>query len=198
MPDNYEEIIFEDIVVPFVLSPLHNKDIDEKSDPEKNPYHPYKKPHYHAMVMFSNVKSYAQLVKGTAEVPPILGKLNVSHVSQVHSTNAMVRYFVHADHKHKAQYDVSDITTFNGADIENLWERNDREINGNLNDMLTVIDEEDITEFADFVDRARYDMFNEWFPLITGKYAPFLIAYIRSKNWKKKEKEENNKLIKND
>lgn len=168
LPDDYEEIIEERLTIPFVMSPLHDKDVNKDGTP--------KKAHYHNMVMFTNVKSYKQVV----DMVRVLG---AGHCDQVHSTQAMVRYFIHADQKDKAQYLKEDIKCFNGANLETLFEKNDKEIYMNLNDMMSVIDERGFTEFAQFVDFTRKEMFSEWFPLVCGQYAYFLMNYIKSKRY---------------
>ena len=113
-------MIEEEITVSFVVSPLHDKDEMKGSDPKKNPFHPYKKPHYHNMISFSQVKSYGQ-------VNEIISKLGAKHCEQVHSTHSMVRYFIHADQKNKAQYLKKDIQALNGADIDKMFTVNDKE-----------------------------------------------------------------------
>lgn len=169
--------------VPFVLSPLHDKDIAGEGkgyDGTK-----FKKPHYHAMIMFSNVKTYKQVsemvscltVKGTSPI----------HVSMVHSTQAMVRYFIHADHKDKAQYQKEDIKAFNGADVDDLYEKNDQEINGILKKIIETIEDNDITEYSDLVKLCLDpEYFNDWFSLVSGKYQFFLFNYLKSKHFKQK------------
>lgn len=184
LPDNFKEIIEgetnpqHDIsLVPFVMSPCHDKDLADQGKGWNGT--PFKKPHYHNMVMFSQVKSYKQVL---AMVKP----LGASHVSQVHSTQAMVRYFIHADHKEKAQYQKSEIKTFNGADLDNLFEKNDKEINGILKNLINLIDDNDITEYHRLVTLCMTDeYFDTYFPLVSGKYQFFVLNFIKSKRFDK-------------
>lgn len=185
MPSNFKEIIEGDTdpqhdisLIPFVMSPLHDKDLADEGKGHNGT--PYKKPHFHNMIMFSQVKSFNQ-VKGMVEV------LGAGHVSQVHSTQAMVRYFIHADHKKKAQYKRDDINAFNGADLDNLFEKNDREINGILKKIIETINDNDITEYNQLVNLClTQEYFDEWFPLVSGKYQYFLSTYLKSKHFQMK------------
>lgn len=170
MPENWKEIIEERLLVPFVMSPLHDKDLKEDGT--------FKKAHYHNMVMFSNVKSYKQV----GELVSCLG--GTVAVSQVHSTQAMIRYFVHADQKQKAQYNKKDIQSFNGADIDNLFEKNDKEIYGMLSDILEFIEDNTITEFIDLLNHCRKESLTDWFPLVSGKYSYLLTQAVNSKRFK--------------
>lgn len=174
LPKDYQTIIEEELTVPFVQSPLHDKDLLEGSTPEKNPFHPYKKPHYHNMLMFTNVKANKQ-------VCDMVKKLGGTVATQVHSTQAMVRYFVHADQKNKAQYEKSEIKTYNGADLDNLFEKNDKEIYQIISDIIDFIEENTITELIDLMNYARKEMMSEWFPILTGKQS-FIITKIVDSN----------------
>lgn len=178
LPNNYIELIEEKILVPLVISPIHDKDVAEEGKGYNNTI--YKKPHYHAMVMFTNVKSYKQ-------VKELYQPLGVSHVDQVHSTQAMIRYFIHADHKDKSQYQKDDIKSFNGADIQSIFEKNDKEIYGNLADIIKLIDDNSIEEFSDLVKICLMpDYYNDYFELVCGKYHFFLLNYLKSVHFKNK------------
>jgi len=185
LPTNFKEIIEGDTdpqydisLVPFVISPIHDKDLAEEGKGWNGT--PYKKPHYHNMIMFSQVKSYKQ-------VKDLVAVLGAGHVSQVHSTQSMIRYFIHADHKKKAQYKKEDILALNGADIDNLFEKNDREINGILKNIIEVINDNDITEYSEIVNLCLSpEYFEDWFPLVSGKYQFFIVNYLKSKHFKGK------------
>lgn len=183
IPENFKEILegetspqHDIALVPMFISPCHDKDLPEAGKPGYNGT-PYKKPHYHNMVMFSQVKSYKQVL-GMVKV------LGAAHVSQVHSTQAMIRYFIHADHKDKAPYKREDIKAFNGADIDNIFAQNDREINGVLKTLIELIDDNDITEYHILVKLCMSpDYFETYFPMISGKYQFFVLNFIRSKRF---------------
>jgi hypothetical protein len=189
LPENFREIIegetekTEDIaLVPLFLSPIHDKDIADEGKGYNGTI--YKKPHYHAMITYSQVKSYKQVLA----MVKILG---ASHVSQVHSTSAMIRYFIHADHKDKAPYKREDIRAFNGADIDNIFEKNDQEINGILKSLIELIDDNDILEYHILVKLCmQEEYFNTYFPLISGRFQFFVLNFIKSKRFDGRQKKE--------
>ena len=182
MPENFKEIIegettpqHDIALVPLFLSPCHDKDLAEAGKGWNGT--PFKKPHYHAMVMYSQVKSYKQVLG-------MIKALGATQVSQVHSTQAMIRYFIHADHKEKAQYKREDIRAFNGADIDNVFEHNDKEINGIVKNLITLIDDNDITEYHVLVKLCMQpEYFETYFPLVSGKYQFFVLNFIKSKRF---------------
>lgn len=178
LPENHEEIIEERLHVPFVRSPLHDRDLKPEKDRNSLMLKIFKDEHYHNMIMFTNVKSYKQVKEEF--VDPLGG----ARPEQVHSTQAMVRYFTHEDQPNKTRYDKEDIKCFNGADLTSLWEKNDKEIYNNLNDMLEVIERNNIIEYSDFIDLVRKEYFQEWFPLVTGSYSFFIRNYITSRRHK--------------
>ena len=180
MPENFKEILegettpqHDIALVPLFISPCHDKDLAEAGKGWNDTL--FKKPHYHNMVMFSQVKSYKQVLA-------MVKTLGANHVSQVHSTQAMIRYFVHADHKDKAQYHRDDIRAFNGADIDNVFAQNDREINGVVRTLINLIDDNNITEYHVLVKLCMTDeYFDTYFALISGKYQFFVLNFIKSK-----------------
>ena len=183
LPDNYVELIEEKLIFPFVLSPVHDVDVADEGKGYEGTI--YKKPHFHGMVMFTNVKSFKQVLTMLQEA---LGKQAVSNVAQVHSTQSMVRYFIHADHKKKAQYSKKDIRCFNGADLETLFEKNDREIYYLLGEIISFINDNQVEEIIDLLVYAKQQEADTWFPLITGKYSYIITKCIDSCRFKNESK----------
>src|SRR5690625_5536283 len=103
-PENWIDILQKEYVK-MVVSPLHDKDV--------NPDDTLKKSHFHVLFMFDGVKSY-NLVKSIADsfYAPI--------TQIVGSANGLSLYMLHLDIPDKAQYNFSDLQTFNGADITEL------------------------------------------------------------------------------
>lgn len=137
-PENYLEIL-EEIHVPFVLSPWHDKDVNKKTGE-------FKKAHKHGAFYFNSLKSYAQV----SEL--IKDKLNgPAHVEPVISPKGMYDYFVHAENPEKSQYDIKDIETGGGFELDKFL------INNNSDDFLsTIIDVIDKNNFTEFNHLVRY------------------------------------------
>lgn len=139
-PENYLDI-FESIHVPFVLSPWHDKDINSSTGE-------ILKAHKHGAFYFDSLKSYNQVSEILQE------KLNAPpHVEVIQSPKGMYDYFTHADNPEKAPYDINDIESGCGFELDKfLIEQNTDEF---LNEVIDVIEDNDFTEFEDLVRYAR-------------------------------------------
>lgn len=139
-PENYLEIL-ESLRVPFVLSPWHNKDINSETGE-------IKKSHKHGALYFDSLKSYSQVSELISD------KLNgPSHVEIVLSPKGMFNYFTHADNPDKTLYNVEDIESGCGFEIDKfLLEQNSDNF---MNEVIDIIEENNFTEFEDLVRYAR-------------------------------------------
>lgn len=139
-PKNYLEIL-ESLRVPFVLSPWHDKDINSETGE-------IKKSHKHGALYFDSLKSYSQVSELISD------KLNgPSHVEIVLSPKGMFNYFTHADNPDKTLYNVEDIESGCGFEIEKfLLEQNSDNF---MNEVIDIIEENNFTEFEDLVRYAR-------------------------------------------
>lgn len=139
-PENYLEIL-EDLHIPFILSPWHDKDINRKTGE-------LKKAHKHGAFFFDSLKSYSQvseLIKDKLKGP--------AHVEPIMSPKGMYDYFVHAENPEKSPYDIKNIETGCGFELDKFL------INNNSDDFLStiidVIDKKNFTEFNHLVRYAR-------------------------------------------
>ena len=139
-PENYLEIL-ESLRVPFVLSPWHDKDINSETGE-------IKKSHRHGALYFDSLKSYSQVSELISD------KLNgPSHVEIVLSPKGMFNYFTHADNPDKTLYNVEDIESGCGFEIDKfLLEQNSDNF---MNEVIDIIEENNFTEFEDLVRYAR-------------------------------------------
>lgn len=142
-PEDYLAVL-DDIKVPYVLSPWHDKDIDRKTGE-------LKKFHKHGAFFFDSLKSYSQV----SEL--ITTKLNgPSHVEVVMSPTGLYNYFTHAENDDKTQYNIEDIESGCGFDLDKFIV--DNSTDDFINDVIDVIEDNDFTEFEELVWYAReYD-----------------------------------------
>lgn len=139
-PKNYLDIL-EELHIPFVLSPWHNKDINKETGE-------FKKAHKHGALYFDSLKSYSQ-------VSELLTKnLNTpAHVEPVMSPKGMYDYFTHAENPEKTLYDINEIETGCGFELDKFL------INNNSDEFLSmvidIIEERNFTEFNNLVRYAR-------------------------------------------
>lgn len=163
-PENWREII-DDLHVPWVESPLHDRDV--------NPDGELKKPHWHVMIMFSSNKSYSQIREITM-------KLRSPNPQKVANAKGMVRYFAHIDNPEKYQYKKADILSHAGAEISGYLSVTTAERYELINEMMEFIGDQKITEIKDLLDYARCERFDDWFPLLCDNSAYIVDAYIKS------------------
>lgn len=163
-PENWREII-DEMRVPWIESPLHDKDTDPNGE--------VKKAHWHVMMMFSSNKSYEQIREITMQ-------LRAPNPQKVANAKGMVRYFAHMDNPEKFQYDKSEIKTYGGADIGNYLAITTTERYELIREMLSFIKENDIVEMTQIMDYAMEERFDDWFPLLTDNSAYIVGQYIKS------------------
>jgi hypothetical protein len=171
-PSNWREIITES-KVPVFISPLHDQD--------KNPTGEPKKPHYHVMAMYDNVKTKEQ----AEEFFISFGGVGCEVVNSV---RGYARYLCHLDNPEKAQYKIDDVTSLGGADyMHSIGTAADKA--KTIREMLAYIEENDITCFADLSLHASINR-SDWFDTLINNGAYFIKEYIKSRTWKLHHEEE--------
>lgn len=163
-PQNWREII-EDVHVPWVESPLHDKDV--------NPDGEIKKAHWHVMVMFSSNKTYEQIREITL-------KLASPNPQKVANAKGMVRYFAHMDNPEKFQYSKNEIIAHSGAEIDTYLSATKAERYELIREMMNFINENKIIEMKDILDYSMRERFDDWFPLLCDNSAYIIDSYIKS------------------
>ena len=135
-PINYLEVL-EEMMIPFILSPWHDKDINKLTG-ELN------KPHKHGALFFESLKSYSQVSNLLTE------KLNTpSHIEMIHSPTGMLNYFTHASNPEKILYDTEKIECGAGFKLDKfLTEQNSDNV---ISDIIDIIEEQNFKEFKDLV-----------------------------------------------
>ncbi|MDN6437058.1 MAG: replication protein, partial [Lactococcus sp.] len=139
-PEDYLDIL-ENMHIPYVLSPWHDKDIN-KSTGE------FKKAHKHGALFFDSLKSYSQVSDLLTE------KLNTpAHIEIVMSPKGMYDYFIHAANPDKSPYDIDDIESGCGFELDKFIA--EQATDDFLNEIIDLIEDNHITEFEDLVKYAR-------------------------------------------
>lgn len=151
LDDNWKAII-DDYHIQWILSPLHDRDVDSGKQ--------LIKPHYHIVFYFEGKKNYKQVLS-------ICRSFGAVNPQKVESMIGMVRYLIHADNPEKYQYSRSLIEVHGGIDIDRFFKRSVYEKNAILTEMEEYIYENNITNFADF---AYYSAKNEpeWFDILNN------------------------------
>lgn len=163
-PDNWRELL-DDLHIPWVESPLHDKDVEPTGE--------LKKAHWHILLMFANKKSYKQAKK-------ISQMLNAPNPQKCENAKGMVRYFAHMDSPHKYQYDKSGIVSHCGADVSSFLQATKSDRYKLIKEMIQFVRENDVIEMKDLIDYAMESRFEDWFPLLCDNSAFIMEQYIKS------------------
>lgn len=136
LPDNWIEIL-RSTGLQCVISPLHDKDINDDGEP--------KKPHYHVIAVYSGPTSF-RVVKSLTD------SLNAPIPKALESVRGYYRYLTHKDNPEKAQYDERDIVCINGFSILDFVELTKSEVNAIKKSLTTLIRDQGILEYSDFIN----------------------------------------------
>lgn len=171
-PENYLDIL-EEMHIPFVLSPWHDKDVNKETGE-------FKKAHKHGVLFFESLKSYTQVSELLTE------KLNTpSHVEIVMSPKGMYDYFIHAENPDKTLYSIDEIESGCGFELEQFLITNNNE--EYLSTVIDIIEEHNFTEFNNLVRYARVENPSLLNLIINKTY--FFAKYLDSRRYSDKRKE---------
>lgn len=185
---------------------LHDKDIYSEADLKKYQKNndgnspnwkvgDIKKPHYHIVLRFENLKS----ING---VLSMLAPLDVKHVKVVQNERGMIRYLIHIDDAEKYQYKREDIITLCDYKIDKFFEcdKDVNEIYMDLQKMLSCDKDEDYCfDYALFSDYITYNFGVEYVKILMKHNTHFrnvIASRIKQKEYKKynKNREEEKEL----
>ena len=168
-PDNWLDIL-KGLHVPFVLSPLHDKDIKDKTTGE------LKKPHYHCIIRYRSKKSFRQVKSEVCD------KINGPIPQPVVDFPMMVRYLAHLDDPNKYQYNVEDIQIYGNIDIkEYIYDKREYQYEV-LKEILDFCEKYDIQEYSTIVNYCK-DERPKWFPFVTKTFRATIDSYVRSQRY---------------
>lgn len=124
--------VLRDFHVPFLLSPLHDKDVDGDGV--------IKKAHYHLVLYFDSLKSASQ-----AQV--IFDAIGGVGCQSVQSPVSYARYLIHADDPDKYQYSAEDVVAY-GLDYMqcSLDEKSQKYLG--ISDVISYVLENGISSFS--------------------------------------------------
>lgn len=163
-PEKWRQIL-DETGEKWIESPLHDKDVNETTNE-------IKKPHWHIIVSFKNKKSYDQVVE-------ISKKLNAPLPQKVGSLQGAVQYLWHRNNPEKAQYNKSEVIAHNGFKYRQYLTDIGVDTDVILQEVIAWISETGCVEYADLVNYAVVEKFDDWFQVVRSQTI-FLNAYIRS------------------
>lgn len=124
--------VLKDFHVPFLLSPLHDKDVDGDGV--------IKKAHYHLVLYFDSLKSAAQ-----AQV--IFDAIGGVGCQSVQSPLSYARYLIHADDPDKYQYSAEDVVAYGLDYLQCCLDEKSQKYLG-ISDVIAYVIENNIESFS--------------------------------------------------
>lgn len=163
VPENWRSVLSDSHIPAAAI--LHDRDVTADGE--------LKKPHYHVMLFYRSVKSYAQ-------VRALTDSLNATSPEQVGDTRGYVRYLCHADDPDKAQYSISEIIRFGGVDLRKWLKPTIEERYDLISEMIAFCNDNNVTEFAELMTYASLERHDDWFPLLCDNSAYVMRSHIAS------------------
>lgn len=176
LPEDWRDRM-DELGVRWIEGPLHDQDVNADGTPKKS--------HIHTLWIFDAVKHLEQVsglfksVLGESESGSIIG---VATPQMCNDRSQSVRYMAHLDHPNKAQYDVKQIVGHNGADPAEVMRYSATETAAMMVAMEEYIEQNGITELAEFSAAIRYD-YPEWYNILSKKETYYFNAFIRSRRY---------------
>lgn len=132
--DGLVERLEEEVPVPLLLSPIHDKDLLKDGTPEK--------PHLHFILAFAGRKKYDEALE-------LMRPFGVNILKAVDDLPRDEKYMCHLESKveRKAHYPIEELTPINGYQCKYLGERQEQ---SDFSYLHRIIEEEGIVLFADF------------------------------------------------
>lgn len=164
-PDNWQDIL-SSALVPALISPLHDKDINPTGEP--------KKPHYHVLISFENVKTKEQAQE-------IFTTINGVGCEVVNSLRGYSRYLCHLDNPEKHQYNTDDVRCLCGADYtSNIGLPTDKY--KCIKEMMQFCKDNDIYSYANLIEYCADEHF-DWFRVLCDSGTVVIKEYLKSRKW---------------
>ena len=171
-PENWRKLL-DETHVEIVVSPLHDKDVNEDGTP--------KKAHHHITFMSPTDKTYEQ-------VEELTSSLNATIPIKCLSVKGSIRYMVHKDNPEKHQYNWSDIVCYGGANLTSLCAATSTERLQIQKDIINFIRDNDIFEFSDLLDSIQKMDNDDWLNVSLNYSTISINAYIKSRRFKEEQR----------
>ena len=169
LPTNWLEIL-QETGLAVAISPLHDKDLNPDNTP--------KKPHYHILFCYDGPTTYNN-------VKNLCDSLNATIPIKIESPRGMYRYHIHLDNPEKYQYDDRDRILMNGIDPASFNGLTSSEILKIKREIITLIEDNVITEYRDLVKFFADNDMNDFFQVASSN-TMFINTYLSSFRNKKK------------
>ena len=153
-----------------LISPLHDRDINPDGKP--------KKPHWHVLFVFDNVKSMEQ-------AKTLAKKIGGVGCEAVSSVRGYARYLIHADNPEKAQYSADDVVSVNGADFLDLTTLPSDKYKA-IGEMLDWCVANDVLSYGELLMYARANQ-QDWFRVLCDSATLVMKEFLKSQQWEREQ-----------
>jgi len=164
-PDDWQERLNQ-LRIPAIISPLHDRDITEDGE--------IKKEHYHVLLMYDGVKTLEQARED-------ISMFNGVGCEVVRSIRGYARYLIHADDPDKYQYDAKDVIELNGADFSHIA-RGVTDKYMAIAEMMDYCKQNGIISYAQLLEIARETNYS-WFMALCDNATIVMKEYLKSRAW---------------
>lgn len=164
-PDNWMDILAEQFV-PILISPLHDSDV--------NPDGEAKKPHYHVLIAYDNVKTIDQ-------AKSLISLVNGVGCEIIQSLRGYARYLCHLDNPEKYQYNQDKVRALCGADYSNIigLATDKYKALGEMQDFCEKYNVSSFYALSQYARKNRYD----WYRILCDCGAIFMREHLKSRKW---------------
>lgn len=162
--------------IPVLISPLHDKDINPGGEP--------KKAHYHLVLLFDGPKD-EHIVR---EILDSVCEKGYQGLEYINSIRGYGRYLCHMDNPEKYQYDQAEVRSMNGADFNKIIELPSDKYKA-VGEIMDFIEENDIYSYRKLLNWCRRNKF-DWFKCLCDNGTYVILEYLRSRTWEQNNKDE--------
>lgn len=164
-PENWKDIL-EDLCIPALVSPLHDKDMTDDGE--------LKKEHYHIMLMFEGVKT-------TEQVKELFAQIGGVGTEPINCAKAYTRYLCHLDNPDKVQYNPDDILYLSGADYDSMIRLTINKYTA-ISEMIDFCIQNNVDGFATLIIYAK-DNRKDWFQILCDNGTLPIVQFLKSRYW---------------
>ena len=159
-------MLLQEQCVPALISPLHNRDVNNDGT--------LKKEHYHVLLLFSGVKTREQ----AQEVFSVIGGVGIEPVK---CARAYARYLCHLDNPQKAQYDIEDVISCSGADYYTMINLATDKYSA-IGEMIEFCIQNNIVSYARLLLFAKENR-QDWFRVLCDNGTLTMVQFLKSHYW---------------
>lgn len=164
-PQNWIEILREQLIE-CLISPLHDKDVEEGGE--------IKKPHYHVVLSFKNPTTYQKACEVFEEINAVVPPEKTCRVKDFRQ---MARYLCHLDQPNKHRYEMQDVVSIGSIDYATLC-MSAADEDEMLDDIFQTMDDYCLDSYPAVVRFAKAHK-PQWRTLVYRKYTRQISEYAK-------------------